>query len=262
MNKVKLYFEPVDILNQLSADKAEMSERQLSFLCGLIKECKPKKMVEIGVAAGGTTAVILNCINELGLKTKVYSLDLFKNYYRYHNKKTGYLIEESKRILGTRLDHTLCIGKFAVEYVKQIGEDIDFLILDTVHSLPGELLDFLAFFPLLKQGTVVVVHDIVLNHYSSNIDGFATKVLLDIVAGEKFVDVDEDGSLSNIGAFVVNEDTKKYIENVFSALTITWKYIPDNRELEIYRENYKENYIDNFFEIVDFSEANKIITLI
>jgi len=27
-------------------------------------------------------------------------------------------------------------------------------------------------------------------------------------------------------------------------------------------ENYKENYIDNFFEIVDFSEANKIITLI
>ena len=38
---------------------------------------------------------------------------------------------------------------------------------------------------------------------------------------------------------------------MFSALTITWKYIPDNRELEIYRENYKENYPYEMIELFD-----------
>ena len=60
---VTLFKEPIEILDKISSDrKSEMTEWQLSFLCGLIKESRPQKLVEIGVAAGGTTAVILNCI--------------------------------------------------------------------------------------------------------------------------------------------------------------------------------------------------------
>ncbi len=52
-----------------------MSERQSGFLCGLIKEFKPKRILEIGVAAGGTTAIMLNCISMLGLETSIVSID-------------------------------------------------------------------------------------------------------------------------------------------------------------------------------------------
>lgn len=57
------FYEPVNILKQLSGEyTAEMSEEQSAFLCGLLKKYRPNKIVEIGVAAGGTTAVMLNCI--------------------------------------------------------------------------------------------------------------------------------------------------------------------------------------------------------
>lgn len=84
----QLYYEPISILDLLQArSKVEMSPRQLAFLCGLIKEYKPQKIVEIGVAAGGTSSVILNCISLLGLETEMYSIDLSPYYYRDRSKK-------------------------------------------------------------------------------------------------------------------------------------------------------------------------------
>lgn len=86
----QLYYEPISILDLLQArSKVEMSPRQLAFLCGLIKEYKPQKIVEIGVAAGGTSSVILNCISLLGLETEMYSIDLSPYYYRDRSKKNG-----------------------------------------------------------------------------------------------------------------------------------------------------------------------------
>lgn len=254
MAKVELFYEPVEILNQLSDEyTAEMSEKQSAFLCGLLKKYRPQKLVEIGVAAGGTTSVILNCISMLNLETEMVSIDLNTDFYRDKSKKTGYLAEECKKILGKQFNHTLYTGKYAVEYLKEIGKDIDFLILDTVHSLPGEFLDFLAFYPFLKQGAVVVLHDIALNYCHINPDGFATKLLLDTVVAEKFIEKDEDGNLLNIGAFMITGDTGRYIGNVFSALTISWKYMPGREELLLYREIYKEHFSSENLELFDMA---------
>ena len=166
------FYEPVNILKQLSGEyTAEMSEEQSAFLCGLLKKYRPNKIVEIGVAAGGTTAVMLNCIALLGLEAELFSIDLSENFYRDSDKKTGYLAEECKTILKRKFEHTVYTGRYAVEYIDDIGEDIDFLVLDTVHSMPGEILDFLAYCPHLKTGCVVVMHDISLNHFIDNTDG-------------------------------------------------------------------------------------------
>lgn len=251
MKKYKnMFYEPAGILDQLADEySAEMSDEQLGFLCGLIKEYKPQKIVEVGVAAGGTTAVVLNCISMLPLEAQFYSLDLSTSFYRNQSRKTGYLAEECKKILGG-VKHTLYTGKYAVEYLEKIGDNIDFLILDTVHSMPGELLDFLAFYPYLKQGAIVVLHDIVLNLFYNQPNAFATKVLLDAVAAEKFYGMDGD-SLLNIGAFVTNSDTGRYIDNVFSALTLTWKSFPKKEALSLYREFYQKHYDNGNMELFD-----------
>ena len=234
---VDLFYEPLEILD----DKAEMTTEELAFLCGMISDRKPKKIVEIGVAAGGTTAVILNCISAIGLETKMFSIDLSTTYYRDRSKEAGYLAKEWKS-KHDELDHTFYIGKYAVECLETIGDDIDFLILDTVHSLPGEILDFLACFPFLKQGATVILHDVLLNHLGDKSYAYATKLLFDSAVGMKFMNTGNDGNLIGIGAFVITEDTQRYIEDVFSALTITWNYIPAPAELAMYRAFLEKYY--------------------
>lgn len=249
MSEVELFYEPVQILSRFhDEDTAEMEEGQLAFLCGLIKKYAPKKIVEIGVAAGGTTSVILNCIHMLGLKSGLFSIDLSEDFYSDSSKRTGYLSEECKTMLGAQLDHTMHTGKYAVECVYDVGEGIDFLILDTVHSLPGELLDFLAYCPYLKKGGVVVLHDTALNHYSASesFESFATRVLFSAVAASKMSYRD-----MNIAAFIVSDDTVKYIGNVFSALMITWKYMPSQKELLLYRHFYAGHYSGEDLEMFD-----------
>ena len=45
------------------------------------------------------------------------------------------------------------------DVIDEIGSDIDFLILDTLHIVPGEILDFLVCLPYLTKDAIVVLHD-------------------------------------------------------------------------------------------------------
>lgn len=252
---VILYKEPIDILNQLSSeDSSEMSSWQLAFLCGLIKEHRPEKILEIGVAAGGTTSVILNCISLLDIDTEVHSIDLSTRFYRDKNKETGYLARESIQLLNKKVRHSLHTGSISVDFVEQIGKGIDFLILDTAHMMPGEILDFLACLPYLKEGAVVVLHDIISYHNGVS-TAFATQLLLDTVKADKLVGVDQDYMFTypNIGAFTITKDTVKHIEDVFSALMITWGYCPADEHLKLYRDFYKTYYNEECIHIFDLA---------
>ncbi len=253
--ETELFYEPISILEHLSkAHHAEMSGSQLAFICGLLKQHKPKKIVEIGVAAGGGTAVILNCISLLHLDAEMFSVDLSVEYYRDKRKKTGYMAEEYKQHTEKPPKHKLYVGRYAVECLDEIGDDIDFLILDTVHSLPGELLDFLAYYPFLKERCIIILHDIAINHLSRHDSlEFATKVLFDTVTAEKILNLGTGNILPNIGAFMVTRDTGRNIADVFSALTLTWAYMPEARCLTLYRDLYSEYYTPNELRLFDLA---------
>ena len=169
------------------------------------------------MAAGGTTAVILNCVAQLDLDTEVFSIDINEKLYSDNTKDTGYLTEECISYLPKKVSRTLYTGGISVEFLDKIGKEIDFLILDTMHILPGELLDFLACLPYLSKNCVVVLHDVVLHHIGQEANGYATQVLLDTVVGKKIVGQDPESpqGYPNIGAFEITADTGKYIENVF-----------------------------------------------
>jgi len=129
------YYEPEKIFDLLrEGGSSEMTSDQKGFLCGLIKGKKPKKIVEVGVAAGGTTCIILNCLEKMGedsRDTKIYSVDLSDFYYKDKTKKTGYLLEKIQGVLKTYNQHTLLTGKTLAERIDEIApdRDIDFLIL-------------------------------------------------------------------------------------------------------------------------------------
>ena len=140
----------------------------------------------------------------------------------------------------------------ACSFINEIGDDVDFLILDTMHILPGEVLDYLTLLPVLKDGCVVVLHYISLNLLKcTNRVGFATGALFASVSGQKFINYDEkhDGMYPNIGAFIVDQDTRESIENVFLSLLLTWNYFPDEKQLAEYTKSIENSYSKELFEL-------------
>lgn len=240
---INLYEKPLEIMDRLpQMANAEMSSWQSAYLCGLIKEKRPGKLVEIGVAAGGTTAIVLNCVAQLNIECEIYSLDISSEYYRDRAYATGFLAEYAKKQIKKQVKHSMLIG-IAPDYMDKVGKGIDFLILDTVHMLPGEILDFLICLPYLSEDAVVVLHDVAIHHFAySDMYSWATQILLDAVVADKLpvFGADNEFGYPNIGAFRINGDTMKYIYDVFSTLILTWQYIPREGELQKYRSKLVE----------------------
>ncbi|MBQ4402827.1 MAG: class I SAM-dependent methyltransferase [Selenomonadaceae bacterium] len=165
INEIPLDFEPRrKILPKIPAvpDEPEMSEFESAFLCGALKTFRPKKILEIGVAGGATTAIILQTLEDLGEPYEIHSVDVAEKFYCDQSKTSGFMAMFAKeKILGElRGTHEFHIGKVLPQIIDEIGGDIDFVILDTVHNLPSEVLDFIAMLPYLKVGAVVVLHDV------------------------------------------------------------------------------------------------------
>ena len=229
----------------------EMTAFENAYLVGLLKKYKPAKILEVGLAAGATTRMLVDFVSEQEDCT-LFSCDLNEYYYRDQSKKTAYLaldqyVPPANETDSDKKKWHLLTGKYLPQYLDYIGGGIDFCILDTVHSLPGELLDFISVMPFLKEGAVVVLHDVNMpliwkdmprRHAHSN------KVILDSVVGEKIIckDPNNFGGISNISAVVINKDTLKYFNNVFSTLSFGWSYLPGEEEIEIYANHYEKFY--------------------
>lgn len=244
-------------------NEPEMSEFESAFVCGLIKERKPKKILEIGIAAGGTTAIILQCIDMLGMndECELISVDLNEKFYRGDGRDTGFLAVELKNKLSKPIKHRFLLGKVIAERIEEIGKGIDLVILDTVHFLPGEVLDFPVVLPFMSKDGVIVLHDVAYHQYSAK-EGMATQVLMDAITGNKIVPMGEDEKfdtrMPNISAVRINDDTRKYIDAVFHAMTLPWFYLPKQEEIEAYRDFYVKYYDEKLVDIFDVSvELNK-----
>lgn len=258
MLRDELYFEPRKAIRQLKLDDyIEMTEFESAFLCGLIRKFRPKNILEVGVAGGGTTAILEEVIDLLDMndESKLWSVDISEGYYRDKSKKSGFMAD----MVTTKkeVNREMLLGKYLPERLPEISkrDKIDFVILDTVHKTPGEMLDFLSIYPYLSANACVVLHDIGAQHYWGDTTTFATQLVLSTVTGDVIIMEDTDRMLRypNIGAFVVNEDTKKYIFNIFCALTLPWHYMPNQREIEIYRKSYEAFYDQRCLRMYDLA---------
>jgi predicted O-methyltransferase YrrM len=70
-----------------------LTQEEKKFINGLIRTIKPKKIVEIGVSKGGSSALILNAIKDIK-DAKLFSIDKSVYCYQERTKKTGYLVQE------------------------------------------------------------------------------------------------------------------------------------------------------------------------
>ena len=226
----------------------EMSAFDNAFLFGLLEEKKPKKILEIGVAAGATTLMLLSYMQESLPESKLYSIDYLVDYYRDQTKKSGFLASKS---FSESPQWKLFLGTTFPLVADEIGGDVDFCILDTVHCLPGELLDFIAMLPYMKDGSIVVLHDVQLPlnipdgpYDDRTLFAYATKIVLDVAKGKKIICrlPDVHHGLANISAIVIDKETRASIKDLFSALSLIWYYIPPEKDTKVYADFYERHY--------------------
>jgi hypothetical protein len=195
-----------------------MSKGEREFLLAHIAEANPKNIIEIGVYAGGATHFIYNATNKSG--AKILSVDITSNF---GDMPTGFIMDSVD-------DHRLRreYGKDVSEICStfdETGEKFDFLVLDTAHVHPIESLNFLTIYPYLTENATVVLHDI--TSFKNYEHSLACKLLFDTVTGLKSEPIENPNYyFSNIGAFKLNTDTRKYIRDVFSMLRFPWNMFP------------------------------------
>ena len=227
---------------------SEMTYRENCFLNGLVRYFRPKKIIEIGVAAGGSTCVLLNAIKD-NPESIVHSIDWSGQYYRQTSKISGW---KAKELFPNSPQLNLYLGVDVAEIIEeQIKGDIDFLLLDTVHRHPAETLSFLSVFPYLRNNAIVVLHDVNLFAKEQS-RHYATKLLLDIVVADKKTlrVFSNDYEHPNIAAFQVSEDTGKYIADVVNSLLFPWEFEIPERILKatghIIKAKYPSYLYDQF----------------
>jgi predicted O-methyltransferase YrrM len=268
-----------EILNQLDdsyIEKSEMSFEERAFLNALLLRNKPKKLLELGVSAGGSSVVILNAIKDI-IDARLYSIDLSSSWYSNPSLKTGHLVDNYQNL---KSKWELFTGSLAYKFIEKIGSGIDFCLIDTAHANPGEILDFLMILPMLNEDAIVVFHDTNLHAYYLKIGdsylgtNFITNnLLISSITGKKILQGNfnkkENNYFPNIAGIKINAQTKEYVFEIFNLLTIKWRYLlTQNQEnelisfLEKYYNSYYIDYLKDIFiyqkEIKNLSKKTKL----
>ena len=214
---------------------SQMWANQREFLNGVIRYFKPKKIVEIGVAEGGGTSIILNAIQDIE-NSHLYSIDL---------SDSPNIGKCAKNLFPQFLNKwTLFTGNVAAKFMEQIGNNIDMVFIDSAHFEPGEILDFIIVLPFLKEGAIVGFHDIA-NQMNNNIkqrNEWAPYIIFNIIRGIPYYPSGKIFLKHDIGIKVLNQNQKQYYHDYFRALGGQWQYFPKESHIKLINELFQKYY--------------------
>jgi len=225
---------------------SEMTREEREFLNGLLRYHKPKKILEVGVSAGASSAIMLNACCDW--EAEIHSIDYVDKWYNDASKDTGFLINKMMPDLAAKWHlHT---GAIAAKFMDDIGGDIDFCLLDTTHVNPGEFLDFLMVFPYLKPDAIIVIHDVSLHtvNYKLPFGDVLTTcgTLFSALRGTRFLPSKTNHKFfPNIGAIKLSADLKDDLWPFFNLLTLPWRGVEKSNwsYLEADEWSYMEKFI-------------------
>ena len=233
----------LDILNN---SQKSLSDENLLWICDLIRKYQPTNILEVGVSTGGSTAVYLNCIKDMP-NTRLTSIDI--------NDIAFY--KEGKPAIGSevfKVKDQLDLSRFTLKTkfitAELDDEKFDFIILDTEHFVPGEILDVLCLKNNIEKGTIIVLDDINIesrypNLYKYNLKSTScNSLLLASICGTIIL---PDTDIPEIGAIQVESiDENKLL------LCLCHKWNTDNcdiRYVNKIRKLYGEEFYNRFEKI-------------
>ena len=219
---------------------------QREFINGIIRKYKPKKLVEIGVLLGGSSIIMLNAIKDIE-NSKLYSIEISN-----HNSIGKCAYEHFPNLINK---WKLFKGDITVNFIEKIGNNIDLAMIDTSHFEPGEILDFLMILPFLKEGAIIIFHDI--DHQITHSHGkdmrneWAPYLIFNLIRGEKYLPSGKGILNKDIGAIKLENNQKRFIHDYCRALGGQWQYFPSEKNIEDtikFFEKYYDTYCLTIFQ--------------
>ncbi len=250
-------------MDNLYVAESQMTAHEREYINALVLRNKPKKLLEIGVSAGSSSIVILNAIKSYD-NAMLHSVDYKENWYKSPDKKTGYLIDNYTSLKNKWKLYT---GGLSINFLESIGAGIDFCLIDTVHTNPGAILDYLMILPYLTDDAIVLVHDIgwYTYDYPENVLHIANSILLSTIKGIKLIQGNYDKEdenrgrrtyISNIGGVKLSSESKNSIYDIINLLTIKWETILTEKEeqeiIEVFKKHYNEYYVNKIIDIFKY----------
>ena len=236
--KEKIYFDQygIDKYDEikhklLSTNCSQMYSNQREFLNGIIRKFRPKKILEIGVYYGGSSIIMLNAIKDIK-DSNLYSIDLNSK------KEVGLCVYKYFPDLLKKWH--LFKGNMASKFLKKIGNNVDMVFIDSAHFEPGEILHFLIILPFLKEGAIVILHDIgnqITQGYERN--EWAPYIIFNSIRGHKYLPSGNQILKHDIGAVQLEKNQYKYYKDYLRLLGGQWQYFPKEKYI---------NQIRNFFK--------------
>jgi len=135
---------------------------KITKLLEIVTELKPRVVLEIGTAGGGTLFLFTKATDP---EAKIISIDLPSGPFGggYPEWKIPLYKSFSKGKQKIYLIRRDSHNPQTLEEVKKIlsGEKVDFLFIDGDHSYEGVKRDFEMYSPLVRKGGIIAFHDIV-----------------------------------------------------------------------------------------------------
>ena len=219
------------------------------FINGIIRKFRPKKCLEVGVARGGSSIIILNAIKDIK-DSFLISLDLNTELFIDKTKKTGYAVKEFFPELTNKWE--LFTGDLPHKFLDKLNMKFDFLFLDTAHYTPGEIINLIEIMPFLNEGAIVVLHDII--WHLDGTDNFKevkftpTQIyLMSSLYGQKiYIDSNYQG-VENIGCVKLYPNQEEHYKDYFLLLMSFWEEMPTESQINDLRNFIKKYYVNEIY---------------
>lgn len=141
--------------------KPAQVQDEILELLGILDEIKPKVVIEIGTAGGGTLFLFSHVASE---DATVISIDLPGGKFGGGYPKCKIPLYKAFRLPKQKL-HLIGADSHSpttLKNVKNVLDDkkVDFLLIDGDHTYEGVRRDFEMYSPLVKEGGIIAFHDI------------------------------------------------------------------------------------------------------
>lgn len=183
---------------------------EAEMLLTLIERVDARKVVEIGVASGASTLFILGMLSALTGQRQLFAFDFQAQYFADRSKPSGFLALESEFNRDDRL--VLCVEASSLELRSTLaaravdpGTPVDLAFVDANHRHPWPTIDFLMLLPLMREGGMVVFHDINLPTLTGAARDLGATRLFSRRFPERFVVL---GDRPNMGAIRLGDRTE------------------------------------------------------
>lgn len=219
------------------------------FINGLIRKFRPKRVLEVGVARGGSSIIILNAIKDIK-DSKLISLDLNTKLFIDNSKNTGYAVKEFFPELT--INWELYTGDQPHKFLEKLNMKFDFLFLDTAHYTPGEIINLIEILPFLKEGAIVVLHDIIWHldgtENFKEVKFTPTQIyLMSCLYGQKIYITNSQKGFENIGAVKLYPNQEEHYKDYFLLLMSFWEEMPTDSQIQDLRDFIKKYYVNKIY---------------